>query len=206
VSPTGESKSSMASMDLWLATDAYSTGSWGYAFRQYKYARLYHPEDPRDPEVLLMIADCALRVRDELGDVVPADLFPEGTYGRKLLGWLRSTYGIYCSASEGDSFWHYDMRALRLFLRLYPNHDRADEVAYALVKEDLMFVKYDPAAFFVRDERALACAREFVGRYKDTLRRYPRTELKSKIESDIALFRGYIKSGGPRPKNIENPW
>lgn len=202
-SPTGQYK---PSMHLRLAADAYGRGSWGYAFREYKTARFYHPEDPRDPEVLLMIADCALMELRQLSDLMPCDLFPQGTYGKTVLSWLRETYGFHPDASEGDSFWHYDMRALRLFLRLYPDHDQADEVAYALAKEDLMFARYDPAVFFVRDERALGCAREFVSRYEDILRRYPRTELKPKIESDIALFRGYTGSGGPLPKNIESPW
>jgi outer membrane protein assembly factor BamD (BamD/ComL family) len=204
-SPTGSYK---ASWYLELAADAYGRGSWGYAFREYKKARLYHPEDPRDPEVLLMIADCALRELPALSDLMPADLFPEGTYGKRVLDYLNQTYGYYASASEGDSFWRYDMRALREFLRLYPHHDQADKVAYVLVKEDLMFAKYDPAVFMVRDERALACARQFIRRYEDILRRYPSTTLKPKINSDIALFRGYIKSGGlgPRPDNISNPW
>jgi hypothetical protein len=204
--PPGGPYKSGTSARLEHAADAYARGSWGYAFREYKSVRLYHPEDPRDPEVLLMIADCALRARQELGDLMPCDLFPEGTYGKTVLSWLRETYGLYADASEGDSFWHYDLRALRLFLRLYPNHDQADEVSYALVKEDLMFVNYDPAVFFVRDQRALACARQFIRRYEDILRRYPRTELKPRIESDIALFRGYIEKDGPRPENIENPW
>jgi len=191
---------------LWDAALGYQCGNYGAAFREYKKARFYHPEDPRDPLVLLMIADCAMRGLSELRDILPSDLAPDSLYGKQALTWLKDTYGYYASASEGDPFWRYDMRALREFLRLYPDHDQADEVAYALAKEDLMFGKYDPAIFMVRDERALACAREFIRRYEDILHRYPDTALKPKIESDIALFRGYIKSGGPLPNSISNPW
>ena len=153
-----------------------------------------------------MIADCALRTLKELRDIMPADLAPESLYGKKALSWLRDTYGFYACASEGDPYWRYDMRALRLFLRLYPNHDQADEVTYALVKEDIMFGGSSPAAFMVRNNEALACARAFIKRYEDILNRYPRTELRGKIESDIALFRGYIESDRPLPESINNPW
>lgn len=188
------------------AAVAYRDGRWAQAFREYKAARLYHPEDPRDPDVLLMIADCALRALTDLGDLMPAGMSPEGVYGTKMMTWLDHTYGYYAGVSEGESFWRYDMRALRFFLRLYPDHDQADEVAYALVKEDLMFGGGSPGVFIVRDEHARACARAFISRYEDILRRYPRTELKGKIESEIALLGEYIDAGGPLPESISNPW
>ncbi len=185
------------------AANLYRDGKWAWAFREYKAARFYHPEDPRDPDVVLMIADCALRALTNLHDLMPAGMFPEGVYGKKIMAWLHDSYGYYAGVSEGESFWHYDMRALRFFLRVYPNHDQADEVAYALVKEDLMFGGGGPAVFMVRD---VACARAFIARHEDILRRYPRTELRGKIESDIALFRGYIDLRGPLPESVSNPW
>ncbi len=153
-----------------------------------------------------MIADCALQALKELHDIMPADLAPDSLYGEKALSWLHNTYGFYANSSEGESFWRYDMRALRYFLRLYPNHDQADEVAYALVKEDLLFESGSPATFMVRNENSLACARAFIKRYKGILNRYPRTEIRSKIESDIALLRGYIEKNGPLPESISDPW
>ncbi len=153
-----------------------------------------------------MIADCALRALKELRDLMPADLAPDFLYGVKALSWLRDTYGFYTNSSEDESFWRYDMRALHYFLRLYPNHDQADEVAYALVKEDLMFGGGSPATFMVRNEESLECARAFIKCYEGILNRYPRTELRSKIELDITLFRGYIEKNGPLPESINNPW
>lgn len=204
--PPGGPFSSRWQLHVQHAARVYRDGRWGQAFREYKAARFYHPEDPRDPDVLLMIADCALKALTNLGDLMPAGMFPKRVYGEKIMTWLRDTYGYYAGVSEGESFWRYDMRALRFFLRLYPDHDQADEVAYALVKEDLMFEGRGPAVFMVRDEHALACARAFIARYEDILRRYPRTELRGKIESEIALFRGYIDLGGPLPESVSNPW
>jgi hypothetical protein len=184
----------------------YQQGEWGRAFWNYKQAHIYHPEDPRDPEVLLMIADCAMKALHGLSAVLQAGLESESIYGAKVLTWLANTYGYHIETSEGDSTWRYDKRALREFLRRYPDHDQADKVAYVLVKEDLMFAKYDPAVFFVRDARALACAREFIARYEAVLRRYPTSGMKGQIQSEVALFRGYMESGGPLPASIANPW
>jgi len=191
---------------LAAAKSDYGQREWSRAFWEYKDAHLYHPEDPRDPEALLMIADCAMKALPGFAVVLRAGLDAEYTYGEKVMRWLRNTYGYYVVTSEGDSAWRYDKRALRELLRRYPDHEQADKVAYVLVKEDLMFVKYDQAVFFTPDARALACAREFIAQYEAILRRYPSSTIKRQIESEIALFRAYVKSGGPLPASISNPW
>jgi len=185
------------------AKEAYHQGRYARAFGHYKDARSLHPEDERDPEVLLMIADCAQRQVSVVHDLLGAGL-DEGreSFGPRFMRWMRDRYGYYIEVSEGDAIWRYDKRALREFLKLYPDHPQASAVAFVLVREDLLHREYDPAVFFVRDARALACAREFIARYQEILRRYPRSEKRSQIESEIAMFRSYLKSGGPLP----GPW
>ncbi len=180
------------------ARDAYQRGWWGAAFRDYKEVHTQHPSDRRDPEVLLMIADCAEKVREELHDVLVPEM-DTPSYGRGVVRWLKRTYGLSIVTSEGDAGWHYDKRALRELLRRYPGHPEADAVAYALVREDLLYRKYDEAVFMVSDDRSRACARDFVARYEAVLRRYPRSGLRAKIESELTILRKYVESKGPAP-------
>ena len=188
---------------LEAAKDAYHQGQYARAFWHYKEARSLHPEERRDPEVLLMIADCAQRQVSVVHDLLCASLDAgQDSFGPRFMRWMRDRYGHYIEVSEGDAVWRYDKRALREFLKLYPDHPQADAVAFVLVREDLLHREHDPAVFFVRDARALACAREFIARYQEILHHYPKSEKRAQIESEIAMFRDYVKSGGPLP----GPW
>jgi hypothetical protein len=181
------------------ARGMYQNGRWGCAFRCYKTVHAEQSEDPRDPEVLLMIADCAERVRPELFDILSPEM---GTpsYGSEVLRWLKRTYGLSIVTSEGDSGWHYDKRALREFLKRYPDHAQADKVAYVLAREDLLYRKYDEAVFMSSDDRARSCARDFAAQYEAVLKRYPKTDLRPKIELELAVLRRYVRSEGPAPE------
>ncbi len=185
------------------AEEAYKERNWGWALHYYREARSSDSQNPHDAEIILRIAECSEKALDALSTVIPAELNAESTYGSKILDWLDEEYGFYIEESEGDAIWQYDKRALQEFLKKHPDHAKADAVAYVLVKWDLMH--NDPMAFMGPRLRAIAIVRSAITRYQQILKRYPKTNLRARIESDIEAFRSYVRGSGDIPKGWHYP-
>jgi hypothetical protein len=181
---------------LAVAHRFYEDGDWLLALRSYRGVRAEHADLPNDDETCFRIALCSELAIPMLESLMPARLDAEWVYGRKVMTWLRDTYGYYVEVSEGAAWWVYDKRALRELLRLHPRSGHADEAEYVLVKYELVYLKRDPI-------QICEAYPEAVGRYERLLERYPNANLRPTVLEELAFLKD---PGGDHSESVRHYW
>jgi hypothetical protein len=184
------------SRHVWLAQadQMYLDRDWGGALWAYREVRVWGPDLPNDDEIVWRIARCSEMFKGCLGRLMSARMDADEIYGETMMKWLDSTYGYYIQTSEGDSLWSYDKRALRELLRLHPNSDLADDAMYELVHYDL--IEQYPTVLMAGWPEMGGIARAGIRRYREILTRYPNTNLRDRIVSNIAALEKYLERRG----------
>jgi hypothetical protein len=181
---------------LHSADQMYSEGDYGGALHSYRRVRALRADLWNDDVTCWRIAGCSEKFIGCLSRLLPANMEAEQVYGHKLMKWLRQNYGYYIEISEGDSCWIYDRRALRELITRHPRSELADDAMYELVKYQLIHEEGSPSDMIAGWPTMAEVVRKAIERYRGILARYPKTNLKDRIVSNIEAMKAYLASKG----------
>jgi outer membrane protein assembly factor BamD (BamD/ComL family) len=162
----------------------YAEKDAGMAMREYRRFLRDFFDHARADYAIYMIGQSSQLALEQMGGIIPAYLIEKSRGSNDfdaLEKYLAKEYGFHEDLSEGDPYWHYDMRAYRELLKRFPKSKYADDAEFLLVEPE----QGRAWAIGMGPERA-ETAKNIIAKYRALLKKYPDTNREREIEKKIA--------------------